>query len=625
MELAPLAVVVSLLVAAGLAVASPLLGRRGSDAVATMAALAVVGLCVALLIRSISHPIVYAFGGWQPRGRVVLGILFVIDPVGAGMATLAATLVAAAFVYSWRYFDTVRNLFHVLMLVFLAAMVGFSLTGDLFNLFVFFELMSVAAFVLSGYLIEERGPLQGAINYTVVSTVGAFLMLDGIALLYGRTGALNLAQIGQALAGQKADGLVIAAFVLIVSGLLVKAAAGPFHFWLPDVETVAPNPVCAVFSGALVVLGIYGVARVYWTVFAGVLDPHAHAVRAILVVLGVVTALLGAVMCLLEHHVKRLLAFSTVAHVGLFLLGMGLLTPLGQAGAAVYAIGHGLIKGALFLCVGILGYHFDTFDGNRLRGRGRAIPYVGLLFGVGGLGLSSLPPFGTFLGKGMIEDAAGTAGYPWLVVVLILTSASTGGAVLRVAGSVFLGWGQTQEDPSAISEGEEGNEEENGENEEEEENGGNGENEQKGPRGKTPAVMFVPALVLMALALALGLVPGLSHAVEAATARFQDRPDYAAAVLAGVHGAPLPALEPAGPTVSMVVSGLIATAGGLAIALAILFRSRISAGLRRLVNRPVAPVLAWLRAIQSGHVGDYVTWLTLGVAILGVVCAATLR
>ena len=129
------------------------------------------------------------------------------------------------------------------MLVFLAAMAGFCLSGDLFNLFVFFELMGAAAYALTGYKVEAQGPLEGALNFAVTNSVGAFLALTGLTLLYARTGALNLAQIGRALSGHPADGLVITAFVLLTAGLLIKGAVVPFHFWLDDAHAVAPTPV----------------------------------------------------------------------------------------------------------------------------------------------------------------------------------------------------------------------------------------------------------------------------------------------------------------------------------------------------------------------------------------------
>jgi multicomponent Na+:H+ antiporter subunit D len=137
--------------------------------------------------------------------------------------------------------------YDVLMIVFCGAMCGFALTGDLFNMFVWFELMSVAAYALTGFKIAELGPLQGAINFAVSNTIGAYMVLIGIALLYARTGALNLAQIGRTLAGQKPDGLVVVALTLIVVGFLVKAAMVPFHFWLSDAHAAAPAPVCVLF------------------------------------------------------------------------------------------------------------------------------------------------------------------------------------------------------------------------------------------------------------------------------------------------------------------------------------------------------------------------------------------
>src|SRR5690349_19874693 len=187
--------------------------------------------------------VVYWFGNWTPRGGQAPGIDFAIDNAGAALVLLASTLVTFALVFAFRYFDSAGAFFHVLMLIFLAALNGFSLTGDLFNLFVFFELMSAAGFALCGYKSEEPAPLQGA---------------------------LNLAQIGRELSGN-ADTLVLAAFSFIICGFLVKAAIVPFHFWLADAHAVAPTPVCVLFSGIMVEIGLYAVVRIYWTMFSGAL------------------------------------------------------------------------------------------------------------------------------------------------------------------------------------------------------------------------------------------------------------------------------------------------------------------------------------------------------------------
>ncbi|MDP9223255.1 MAG: NADH-quinone oxidoreductase subunit D, partial [Actinomycetota bacterium] len=456
--LPPLPVVIPLLGAALLLAAPTSTRREIVDAVALGAATTVFVLCVVLTVKASGGRIIYWFGGWTPRGaashRVALGVSFTIDPFGAGMAALVAGLVCAALVFSWHYFESVGSLFHVLMLVFLAAMAGFCLSGDLFNMFVFFELMSVAAYALTAYKVEERGPVQGALNFAITNSIGGFLLLSGIALLYARTGALNLAQIGTVLDGSRLDGLVVVAFTFIMTGFLVKAAVVPFHFWLPDAHAVAPTPVCVLFSGAMVELGLYAVARVYWTMFAGVMSVHVPELRTVVIGMSVVTAVVGSIMCLLQHHLKRLLAFSTVSHAGLFLLGFALLEPKALAGAAIYVVAHGAIKASLFICAGILLNRKGSVDEHRLWGQGRDLPFTGALFGLGGLALAGLPPFGTFLGKGLVEEQAGTLGLSWVTWLFLAVSAMTGGAVLRAGARVFLGWGRPPKlDPAPSEEG----------------------------------------------------------------------------------------------------------------------------------------------------------------------------
>lgn len=351
-----LPIAVPLAVAALLAAWNRRIPRPLADTIAIASAAFSAAVSLLLMTASNHRFIVAWMGGWTPRLNplghagppLATGISLVIDPFGAGLAAFAGLLVAGALVFSLHYFDSIGTLYHVLMLAYLAAMCGFSLTGDLFNLFVWFELMSATAFALCGYKTEEPGPVQGALNFAVTNTVGAFFVLSGIGLIYGRAGALNIAQLGAALAarGGRPDGLVTIAFTLILCGFLTKAAVVPFHFWLADAHAVAPTPVCALLSGIMVELGLYGVARVYWTIFAAPLGAGLDHLRLVLVALGGLTAVMGAIMCFVQRHLKRLLAFSTVSHMGLMLIGFGLLTPSALAGIRLH--GAGLHRAFLF-------------------------------------------------------------------------------------------------------------------------------------------------------------------------------------------------------------------------------------------------------------------------------------
>jgi multicomponent Na+:H+ antiporter subunit D len=596
-----LPVAVPLLVAAVLVGLGHMIGRKACDTVALATAVAVAALCAALLARTAGGPVVYWFGGWRPRDGIALGVAFTVDPVGAGLATLAGVLAVAALVYSWRIFEAVSPLYHALMLVFLAAIVGFCLSGDLFNLFVFYELLGVAAYALAGYHTEDPGSLRGALNFAMTNSVGAFLVLAGIALLYGRTGALNLAQLGQALAAAPADRLVVVAFLLLVVGFFVKAAVVPFHFWLADAYALAPIPVGVLFAGVVSELGLYAVARVYWTVFSGPL-PGGAGLRAVLLLGAAATALLGGVMCVLQHHLPRMLAYATVSHVGLTLAGFALLAPGGLAGAVLYLVADGLVKGALFVSIGLVQHHLHDVRELELQGLGRRLPWAAGLMALGALGLAGVPPFGTFRGKALMEEAAAAAGHPWLAALFLAVAALTSAALLRAAGRVFLGMGRA---------------------------GGAGV--APAPMVRHPhlhSTLIGPAVLLLAAALALGLAPGLTGRVEAAAARFTDRPAYAAAVLQGVTvpGEAAPGGHArrslAVPAALAVLSALL----GAALALAALLPRRRPAGrLLRSAGRVWAPTVAVLRQLHSGNVGDSVTWLVAGLAGFGALLALVAR
>jgi multicomponent Na+:H+ antiporter subunit D len=606
-HLSSLPVVIPFLVAPLLVTVGKVAPRWGEDAAAITVAVSVLTICALLAVHAGGAPFAYWMGGWRPEHGVAIGIGLAIDPLGAGLAAFAAVMVVAALTYALRYFDAVGGLFHGLMLLFLAGMVGFCLTGDLFDLVVFFELMSVVAYGLTAYRVEERAPIQGAINFAITNSIGGYAMFIAVAMLYARTGELNMAQIGAVLDGHHADALVIVAMVLLLLGFLTKAAAVPLHFWLADAHAVAPVPVCVLFSGVMVELGIYAVARLYWVIFAGAVAPHADALRAILVAVGVTTALLGAVMCVLQRHIKRLLAFSTIGHVGLFVCGIGLLSAKALAGTAVFIVGHGLTKAALFMVCGILLHRFRTVDEYDLHGRGREVRLAGVLFAAGAVLLAAPPPFTEFQGKSLIESGSSEAGYGWLLVVFAVVSALTSGAVLRVTGRVFWGWGPSEgPDPRQARAAHER------------------VDDTREDRDHTPPLMLIVPAVLLVATVVVGLIPGMVPWVARSAAGFVDHRAYAVWVLhsRSVHWPPAPDTHVEAVD---VVLGALTLVGAFGVAYAGLFGRTLLGRVPRGIYAGGRGVVVSVRGLHSGHIGDYIAWWTAGAGLLGAVCLLALR
>ena len=597
-----LPVALPLLVAAILAGLRKHLSRAAADSGAIACAGVNLVLCLILLSEAHHQTIVSWFGNWYPRGSMVLGIDFVIDPVAAGMASLVACLTFLALLFSWRYVDAGSNHFQPLMLVFLGGMTGFCLTGDLFDLFVFFELMSTAAFALTGLKTQEPAPLQGAFNFAVTNSIAAFMVLTGIAFLYAVTGALNMAQIGLLLV-HRHDRLVVFAFALITCGFLTKAAIVPFHFWLADAHAVSPTPVCVLFSGVMVELGLYAVLRLYAIIFLPALDTRAIALRGILLALGTVTAIFGGFMCYAEHHIKRLLAFSTISHSGLMLTAIAIQGPLATAGLLTYVLAHAFIKSALFFVAGILLHRLRTASEPALFGKGKELSGTALLWFAAGLGLAGAPGFATVLGEALTSNAAEAVGVRWLSLIFLLSGTLTAAAVFRVGIHTFLGWGtepltdraaQVDELPET------------------------GEDQRV-----TPWYLVAPPFVCVLGAIVFSVLPHAREEILIAANRLCFQPAYLHVVYTG-STPPLPL--PAGLDLSAKAAGLrgvVATLLAVALSLTSVFRTRLPRLLR--TGAFLEGPLVALRALQSGHVADYVLWVTIGVAGTGLAFVVLLR
>ncbi|WP_419805236.1 complex I subunit 5 family protein [Terriglobus sp.] len=555
--------------------------------------------CVLLLRLVLRGPLTYWLGNWHPRGSVALGIALVAEPVGAGLATLAAFLTLLALIYSWRSIDSGSNHMQPLLLIFLAAMCGFSLTADLFNLFVFFELMSTAAFALCGLKTAEPAPLQGSFNFAVTNTVAAFLVLTGIAMLYAVTGALNMAQIGLAL-GTRHDPLVLFAFTLLTCGFLTKAAIVPFHLWLPDAHAVAPTPVCVLFSGIMVELGLYAVARLHIVLFAGSLAPHAHAVQLLLAGFAAATVVVGGVMCYGEHHLKRMLAFSTISHAGLMLLAFAVGGPLALTAFLAYLLGHALVKASLFFGTGILLRKGRAIGERALFGCGKGLPIAAALWFAGGLGLAAAPGLLTFVGEAAASTAAEERALHGVSLLFILGGTLTAAAVFRVGMHVFLGWGSEPVTDEAAEVG---------------------ELPEEIDANVTWYHLAAPAACL-AVAAALSVWSGWRPALEHAASQMAAQPAFLHTVYTGAAGTG-EAIHDHGHLGEAALHGSLAAALALLLAFSSVFRRRIPRSLR--LGARLEHGVPLLRNWQSGHPGDYVFWLTSGVALFGSLALLLLR
>jgi multicomponent Na+:H+ antiporter subunit D len=418
----------------------------------------------------------------------------------------------------------------------------------------------------------------------------------GIALVYARTGALNIAQAGHVLAGTDADGLVAVALAFLVCGFLVKAAVVPFHLWLADAYAVAPAAICIVLAGAMSELGVLGVVRVVHGVFGTPVGAHADAVRTVLVVAGLTTAVLGAVMAFAQDHLKRMLAFVTIGHVGLFLAGAGVLSSAGVGAISVYVAADGCTKAALFACVGIVQRRLGHVSESALRGRGRELRWTGAAFVAAALMSTGLPLTGPFLGKALLDDALVHGVGWWAVAIALAATAITGATLLRAAGCVFLGWGVDEArgpEYEPLTE----------------------------PQATTPARMWAPVAVLLAAALAIGVAPGVRHAAHVAGTQATAHDSMIHTVLGGaiqpaVHGA-----LPAPPTHDWLLATLTLA---LAVALASYMLGSHRLGLPSLATIARRPLDA-LHAIHSGRLGDYVALLCAGTVAFGAAFALALQ
>jgi multicomponent Na+:H+ antiporter subunit D len=439
--LAPLPVLVPMLGAATTLV----FGRkpRVQRAIMLLALASVVAICGLLLfLADRDGTTAVQVGGWDTP----IGITLVVDRLSAAMLLVSSVVLLFVSVYGSgqnirdRDDRQPTSIYRPTYLVLTAGVSAAFLAGDLFNLFVGFEILLTASFVLLT-VGATADRIRAGVAYVMVSMLSSLIFLTGIGLAYAATGTLNLAQLAVRM-GEVPNGTRTAIYAVLLVAFGIKAAVFPLSNWLPDSYPTAPAPVTAVFAGLLTKVGVYAIIRTHTLLFPdGGFDT-------VLLVCGLLTMLVGIFGAIAQNDIRRLLSFTLVSHIGYMVFGVGLATTAGLAGAVFYVVHHILVQTALFLVVGLIERQAGSVTLRRLGGLATASPLLAVLFLIPALNLAGIPPFSGFIGKVTLLQAGAADGsaLAWVLVTgSVVTSLLTLYVVARVWSKAF--WRPRSEAP----------------------------------------------------------------------------------------------------------------------------------------------------------------------------------
>lgn len=404
------------------------------------------GASVSLLVRVARDDVaVMAFGGWGAP----FGITFVADRLGAALSLVTGIVALAVAIYARADIRARRRKagFDPLFLGMLAAVNGAFLTGDLFNLYVWFELMLVAAV---GLVSLDRRPAQidGAIRYAAMSMVGASFILIGIGLLYGETGTLDIAHLGVTLVGKEPTLTLGTSAFMLLAGFALKAGLFPLFFWLPASYHTAPISVTAALAGLLTKVGFYACLRVLVVVFGVGGKEVVPGIPPLAALLAAATMIVSVLAALAQVDIRRLLAFHIVGQVAYLMMGLALASSVGIASAIVYMMHTMLVQTGLFLGAGAIARAHGSYDLRQAPGLVRDRPLFTALFAVMALSLSGVPPLSGFWAKFVVIDAAFRADAAWLAVVALIVGFLTLYSMSTLWSDSF--WGTTSRQTRVI-------------------------------------------------------------------------------------------------------------------------------------------------------------------------------
>ncbi|MCP5372739.1 MAG: monovalent cation/H+ antiporter subunit D family protein [Hyphomicrobiales bacterium] len=379
-------------------------------------------LALAVLTQVLDHgTIIYSIGDWAAPW----GIEYRIDRIGAFMAVIVSGIGALSLAYSRRSIAHEigvrrRPLFYTMFLLSLAGLLGISVTGDAFNLFVFLEISSLSSYVLIS-LASDRRALTAAYRYLIMGTIGATFYIIGVGLMYMMTGTLNLADLAARVPEVAGTRTILVALGFLTVGISLKLALFPLHTWLPNAYAFAPSVVTVFLASTATKVAIYVLLRILFTVFGKADVIHAQEIGDVLMVLALLAMFVASLVAIFQDNVKRLLAFSSLAQVGYMILGVSMATATGISAGIIHLFNHAIMKGALFMAVGCVFMRTGSVRVEAFAGLGRAMPVTMAAFVVGGLSLIGVPATVGFISKWTLIQAALETG-AWPLAVLILLS-----------------------------------------------------------------------------------------------------------------------------------------------------------------------------------------------------------
>ena len=429
----------------------PMFGKKSKDVATVLANVATVSLLVLAIISAIQlstgnvQLYVYEIGKWS----IPYGINLVLDGLSSLLLLAIGVVAAAAMLFSAGYMEqyTAKPKYLSLFLLMVAGMNGVVLSGDIFNLFVFLEIASLASYALVGFGCEHE-ELEASFKYMVLGSIGSIFVLFAVALVYGNTGTLNMAYISQIIqnAGSLNHGLAFALALFIV-GFGLKAALVPFHAWLPDAHPSAPAPISAMLSGILIkTLGLYALIRVVFNIF-GV----SVSIGWLLIALALLSMIIGAFLAIGQWDIKRLMAYSSISQIGYVILGIGLgavliaqganpaWSSLAILGGLFHLVNHAVYKSLLFLTSGSVQMSTGTRQLREMGGLAEKLPFTRATCTVASASIVGIPPFSGFWSKLILIIAAIQAQFIWIAAIIVFVSLCTLIMYLKVQRYAFLG------------------------------------------------------------------------------------------------------------------------------------------------------------------------------------------